>query len=570
MARLIGPDEASRTVFLTSGSNKGKAAAQGMSVPLYADLALSEPADVRSTTDEVIAGTPPTLTVDAYSQIPLFKYPNGVDVVYTAINGGPPVALYARTDERIDSLATGIADLSGVTNASAARTALGLGNAATRAVGTTSGTVAAGDAPATAQAAAIAAAATADLLKADRNLITPSRYRAMPQLTMFETFQATNGWSANVGTWTADTTNMALGSRCITTTTNGAGLANTYRKLGAPAQDLSARNFAMLVKVDQPTKLSQFNLYLGTGSLSVFSVLTAGNGGGSSAAVLQPGVWTWVYFSWADVTSNVGTLDRTVVTDRQIRVVDNSTGSITFSVNALATFPKPTLYPNGVVTFNFDDCWDSQATLAAPTLDLYGYGANAMVIVEALGDTGTGKFTQATLDKLQSYHRWEVGGHAYTYAAHNAGFSTLGASALDDELLNLRDWLRRNGYRGHDLFAYPLGDDTQAVNDNVGKYFTFARQIVRVPSLPMPVDQPMRLRSYSVSSSDTLASVQGKVDAAYTNGTWLVLTFHKLVAGAPSAGTEWANSDFTSLIAYINAKPMPVMTLGAVLDSIRS
>lgn len=104
MARLIGPDESVRTVYLHSGTNAGKAMAQGLSVPLYVDLALSVPADVRSTTDQTIAGTPPTLTVDAYSQIPLFKYPDGVDTVYTSIQGGPPVPLYARTDDRLDTL----------------------------------------------------------------------------------------------------------------------------------------------------------------------------------------------------------------------------------------------------------------------------------------------------------------------------------------------------------------------------------------------------------------------------------------------------------------------------------
>lgn len=174
MARLIGPDEASRTVFLTSGANKGKAAAQGMSVPLYADQALTTAADVRSTTDQVIAGTPPTLTVDAYSQIPLFKYPDDVDVVYTSINGGPAVPLYARTDERIDgvtarvtalepgggsaALAAG-SNLSDVPNKATARTSLGLGTSATKNVGTGSADVAAGDAPAAAQTAAVGAAA---------------------------------------------------------------------------------------------------------------------------------------------------------------------------------------------------------------------------------------------------------------------------------------------------------------------------------------------------------------------------------------------------------------------------
>lgn len=103
MARLIGPDEASRTVFLTAGANKGKAAAQGLSVPLYADQALTVPADVRTAGDAIIPGVPPTLIVDAFSQIPLFKFPDGADVVYTSVSGGPTVALYARTDERIDA-----------------------------------------------------------------------------------------------------------------------------------------------------------------------------------------------------------------------------------------------------------------------------------------------------------------------------------------------------------------------------------------------------------------------------------------------------------------------------------
>ena len=45
MARLIGPDEAVRVVYLTSGTNKGKALAQGMSAPIYLDQALTTLAD---------------------------------------------------------------------------------------------------------------------------------------------------------------------------------------------------------------------------------------------------------------------------------------------------------------------------------------------------------------------------------------------------------------------------------------------------------------------------------------------------------------------------------------------
>lgn len=407
--------------------------------------------------------------------------------------------------------------------------------------------------------------------KAARDLLVAPRYRAQPQLTMFETFQSANGWSANFGSWNADLVNHALGSRCITTTTAGTGGANTYRKTGVAPANLSTKNFAFLVKVDLPTRLTAFNLYLGTGSFAAFAVLTAGSGGIPANATVQPNTWTWIYFSWADVTSSVGTLDRTAVTDYQVRVQDNNTGPLTFSINAVATYNKPALFPKGVVTFNFDDCWLSQSDLAAPTLAMQGYAANSMVIVEALSGADPTKFNQATLDKLRNNYRWEVGGHAYTFSAHNAGFSTLTNTQLDDELYNLRDWLRRGGYKGHDLFAYPLGDDNNTINETVGRFFTFARQITRTPSVPLPVDQPLRLRAYSVSSSDTLATVQGKVDSAYTNGTWLILCFHKLVTVAPVAGTEWPNADFTSLVSYIAGKgDMPVLTMGAVLEAIRA
>lgn len=109
MARLTGPDEASRTVFLVGGANKGKALAQGMPVPIYSDQALTTLADILTTTGDPVAES--TIIVDAYSRIPLFQFPDGVDTVWTSINGGPAVPLYARTDDRLDSLATRVTSL---------------------------------------------------------------------------------------------------------------------------------------------------------------------------------------------------------------------------------------------------------------------------------------------------------------------------------------------------------------------------------------------------------------------------------------------------------------------------
>lgn len=107
MARLTGPDEGSRLVYVTTGTDRGKALAAGFPVVVYSDSAGTLLADIQTTGGATISGS--ALTVDDYSMIPLFKFPDGVDTVYVKVNGGPATAVYARTDDRLDSVATDLA-----------------------------------------------------------------------------------------------------------------------------------------------------------------------------------------------------------------------------------------------------------------------------------------------------------------------------------------------------------------------------------------------------------------------------------------------------------------------------
>lgn len=102
MARLLGPDEAYRIVYLTNGTVR----AQGKTVRVWADEAATAAADLLTVGGQavpVVDGAA-QLTVDGYSKIPRFQFPDGVDVVYVSVNGGPVVPVYADQDTRVDAL----------------------------------------------------------------------------------------------------------------------------------------------------------------------------------------------------------------------------------------------------------------------------------------------------------------------------------------------------------------------------------------------------------------------------------------------------------------------------------
>lgn len=100
MARLIGPDEASREVKAIDSSGRF-VTKRGRPVQLWADAGATIPADVR-----LLDGTPvadSTVTVDASSMLPLLQFPDGADTIHGTCDGGPAWPIYARSDDRLDA-----------------------------------------------------------------------------------------------------------------------------------------------------------------------------------------------------------------------------------------------------------------------------------------------------------------------------------------------------------------------------------------------------------------------------------------------------------------------------------
>lgn len=97
MARRMFPDD--RLAYsLTSGVIRG---AVGRVATIYSDAAGTVLADILN--EDGSANPTSTLTVDAYSRLPLFQGPvDGTDRLYGRIGTGPVVPLYARVDDRLD------------------------------------------------------------------------------------------------------------------------------------------------------------------------------------------------------------------------------------------------------------------------------------------------------------------------------------------------------------------------------------------------------------------------------------------------------------------------------------
>jgi hypothetical protein len=59
------------------------------------------------------------------------------------------------------------------------------------------------------------------------------------------------------------------------------------------------------------------------------------------------------------------------------------------------------------------------------------------------------------------------------------------------------------------------------------------------------------------------------LDRVAANGAWLVLVFHKIVAGTPAATAEIKEEDFNTILAAIQAKDLTVQTVGEIVAADR-
>lgn len=369
-----------------------------------------------------------------------------------------------------------------------------------------------------------------------------------------------NAFVANAGTSNmADTSDIVLGTQAAVVTTDGLGTTRTLSRIGMPAFDFTGKTAQLWLKVEGVEHLAKLEVQLGDANLTNAFVFTLRTG--QSRQWVTDGDWVSVAMPWTPVQT-VGTPDRARITDVMVRVADDRTGQVKLHLNAVALVAEAAPhFPDGVVSFTFDDGFAAMPQVAAPILAAHQFPATAYIIADAIDKPG-----RATLADLQALDAagWDIAAHANTEVDHALNFTNLSPAEVEDDMVDERAWLIAHGFSGYDHCAYPSGEFDHDILELAGTYFTSCRTIYAGQQELFPPPDSRRLRVGYITSSVPLSVAEQYVDQARENHEWLILVFHKLVAGAPAASTEWNTGDFQALVEQVVASGVPVATVGDV------
>ncbi len=244
---------------------------------------------------------------------------------------------------------------------------------------------------------------------------------------------------------------------------------------------------------------------------------------------------------------------------RQITIMHllATNGFLTTDDYAFAPY-VPTGFNRGLVTVTLDDGWSNQYTNARPILTRYGLPATFYIISGELTNqpyymTGNELRTLAT-----SGH--EIASHTVTHT----DLTTLTSSQLTTELSQSQTTLQNLLGMPVPNFAYPYGAYNANTITAASRYY----QSQRTTDTGFNSKDNFNARGLKVQNiyrTTTVAEVQGWVNQAMRDKTWLILVYHE-IADTP---LDPSNVDYTTTPADFDASMAAVKNSGIGVVTVR-
>jgi peptidoglycan/xylan/chitin deacetylase (PgdA/CDA1 family) len=210
-----------------------------------------------------------------------------------------------------------------------------------------------------------------------------------------------------------------------------------------------------------------------------------------------------------------------------------------------------------LVTFVFDDGYESTYTKAKPIFDEQGEVACAGITLDYIGKKG--RMTEFQILELQN-DGWEVLGHSITHP----DFTTMTGSEIENEMKISKESLEDLGFKVVN-FVYPFYKHNANARKIAGKYYRSARS-GDVFTSGFNIN-PKILRIYALSAIDMddferPAALERIVDSADESNSWLMITYHNV--------TPHREKRLDSLIDYIQEKGIMIVTVNQGLDMVEN
>ena len=382
-------------------------------------------------------------------------------------------------------------------------------------------------------------------------------------------FQAGHGFVANSGGGSAhnvnDSTDPAFGTQSAWIETDGLGTPKTLKRVGLPAMDFSQSMPRIWVKLEGIEHIQTLQFYMGSNNFTNQYKFRWDSSQGQQWTT--EGDWVGFSMSWAsNHISEVGSPSRSNITDLQFRVIDKGTGGkVRLHAGQISIVPEPSEYPNGVLSFTFDDGFISQHTVAKPVMDAYGFKGTAYLIIERLNQTNY--MTEAQVQNLHD-DGWEIAFHSFAADTHTIAFPGLPPAQLEADFVLGRQWIYDRGYTGYNHGAYPKGAFTGSSTDVlglVGDHFCGFRTIHQRHREAYGPSDPLKIRVFYVTKPVTVLKATQAIDRAIANKEWIILVFHEFKDPKIING-DYLPEDFQAIVDYVATTPIPVKTVGELLQ----
>ncbi len=223
--------------------------------------------------------------------------------------------------------------------------------------------------------------------------------------------------------------------------------------------------------------------------------------------------------------------------------------------------PDPTRFERGMVSLNFDDGWRSVYDNALPILEDAGFKSTQFITTQYMEPEFPGYVrSYEVLDMHQRGH--EIGAHTKTHA----NLTTLTESAARQEITGSRENLLSIGISPVNFFAYPFGSYNSEIITFV-KEGGFSAARSSDGGYNLKSQNLFNLKRQPMVSTTSLSEVQGYIDKAIAEQTWLILLFHEV----NESRHQYSISPtlLRDIVAYLKQKNITPITIQEGTDLMR-